>query len=240
MRAECLRLPGVEAKKRNSQRFSEVPDGGNGGTGTDFDNGQSGTALPPCLPSERLFPGACRVPSPIAKHENVGSGEAATGRAAGKLGMKADPLGIDLGNKAVGGPDESPAVVEALQVMDRSVAFQDPVLGVSGFGKLSVDVAGEDEDPSGDPGGDPEEEGEAVMGTGLPINGEPVPIESPGQSRIPFEALGGGHLFKGEAGLSQGRIGLPEALGAPKVRKPGVNSHAGTRRQDNPVDIVKQ
>ena len=130
---------------------------------------QAGGVPPLGLPPERLLMGTDRVPFPVAEHENVGAGEFSAVGPAGKIREMSDPLLVDLGDNAVGSPEEPPAVVCAWETVDRSVALEDPVFGVFRFGKLYTDIACEDEESLRESGGDATEEGEPFMGDCLSV-----------------------------------------------------------------------
>lgn len=67
--------------------FGEVADGGNGETGSDFDNGKlfAGEGIEPIGEAVGLFVGSMTEPTSVGEHEDVGAGDATAVGAGGEL-----------------------------------------------------------------------------------------------------------------------------------------------------------
>lgn len=112
------------------------------------------------------------------------------------------------------------------------------VVAKAGFLELAIHVAGEDECPMIHEQGKVAQDGEAFMRKSFPVALQSVAIEPPSKGRVAAKGAGAGDGLKIDAGLSQGRVGFPEAFGAPEIRKSRIDTHAGTSRYEKPIRAI--
>ena len=109
---------------------------------------------------------------------------------------------------------------------EGAMALVDFPIGESGLLKVPVYVRGVDEGGEAEFLDPFEKDGEAVVGPGFSVEAEPVSIEAPGQVGVGTEPAGVGHFLETDTETGEGRVGLPETLGAPEIGQAGVDPHA--------------
>jgi len=117
-------------------------------------------------------------------------------------------------------------------VVDGSVVFDDPVGIEARLHEGSVDVAREDEGPVPHPRRQTLQDVVSGVRRGRPVQVEPMAVEAPGQLGVRLEPPRVRHVREREAEVPVRRIRIPEALIAPEVGKPAVDSHSGTGVDD--------
>ena len=126
-------------------------------------------------------------------------------------------------------PNLLPALIHALEMQERTMAFGDRILGETGSLEMSVDVGGEDKDGEVVFANPFEQKRESTVGVGFAIKIEPVPIKAPSQSGGFPEPTRVGHLFELDPELGQGRVGFPKSRGASKIRQSRIDPHSRPR-----------
>lgn len=129
--------------------------------------------------------------------------------------------------KIVGRPDLFATAGRALQVMDGAMDFADLIGSETGFLELAIDVAGEGAEPVPHVFRQIAEQGEAGVRRGLPVEGEAMAVEAPGEARVGFEGGRVGDRFEGDSGPAECRIGRPEPVRPAKIGQPRIDAHAG-------------
>ncbi len=100
-----------------------------------------------------------------------------------------------------------------------------PLLGEAGFLELTVDIAGDHEVVEAealDPG---EQQAEAEVRYGGPIEIGAVAVKAPAEGRVPLEVGGIGGAYEIDAEPPVHRIGGPEPLIAAEIGESGINPH---------------
>ena len=95
------------------------------------------------------------------------------------------------------------AAVEALQVVDRSVAFADAIFSKTGFLELSVDVAGKYVGAMRQALTDPAQDLETFVRNRATVELQSMSVETPGQARLRCKGRWIGDLLKDDAGSSE-------------------------------------
>ena len=111
----------------------------------------------------------------------------------------------------------------------------DPCRGEPGRLELAVDVAGEDERALTQAGGKGKELRKATVRHGGAVEIQPVAVEPPRERRIGGERLRTGDRLEPQAAATERRIGAPEPLRAAKVGQSGIDAHAGSGGDEQPV-----
>ena len=117
---------GVQVLLENG--FGEVADGGDGKSGTDFDDREgSGTyVVDPISEAVFLVIRTMASPASVGEHEDIGSGDAAANWADGEFAIGDEVFKVNVKGEIFGLPDFL-AVFGALEVLERTVAFVDVI-----------------------------------------------------------------------------------------------------------------
>ena len=117
--------------------------------------------------------------------------------------------------------------------------FTDLVGSEAGFLKLTIDVAREGADAVRHVFRQVEEQGEAGVRRGVPVEGQAMAVEAPGEARVGGEGGRVGDRFEGDSGLAEGWIDGPETARPAKVGQTGVYAHAGAGGDQQAIALTK-
>lgn len=109
--------------------------------------------------------------------------------------------------------------------VNRSVTFNNALIGKTSLSEMTIYIAGEDEGARWHPVGPLSQQGKTVMRHDCAIERQPVSIKAPCEPRIGQECLRVGDVFKGETGPAQRRVRSPEPFLSPEVRQPRIDAH---------------
>src|SRR5690606_26737392 len=168
----------------------EIAGSRNCGTCANFNYQQALGILQPVLQSALLHYAAVWQPVVISKHQYVGPCQASTVRAMRRLVDQNAMFFVDHRCESIGGPDFRCTRVQALKMVDRTMAFSDKLAVKPGFLKLTIHVAGESHVAVRAVVTPLSENTEAGMWHGLTIQIEPVTVEPPGNVRELTESPG--------------------------------------------------
>ena len=115
-----------------------------------------------------------------------------------------------------------------------------PVFGEARLLKLPINIAGEYPVPQGNALTPFAQNFKARVGNGFAIQVEPMAVEPPRHGRVPLECAWIGDIREIELRPGQGRVCIPEASIAAKVRKSGVDAHPGTRSDNQGIGLTDQ
>jgi len=179
-------------------------------------------------------------PTPVAEHQHIRACQATAVRAGGwRVAQSALEL-IHIRLKAIGKPDVFAAKLEALQVVEGTVAFVDVCLVKARLLKLAIHIAGEDAEPIKHLGAPALQEFVAEMRHRLAVQRQAVAIEPPRTLGRRAKCRGRRDVVEVDLRVPQSRIGSPESVLAAKVRQPGVDAHARTGGNDQRVGLLDQ
>ena len=214
-------LPGVDPDHGNSltrpDSFAHVTNGRDSRTGPHlYDHeGLLMVLSKESLEAHLLASGPVGKPGEVAKHQDIRSGRPAAMPALGDMlcahGGKIDRdcLVIDPNGIAAGR--------ETLQMVDRTVNFEDLILAVAGLLELAVDVRGDDETVLVEFRGPILQQLEAAMRFRLPIKVGAMTVEAPAESRVSFKIGWIGRPDEIDAEAFIHRVGVPEPLISTKI-----------------------
>mmetsp|Transcript_22395 Transcript_22395/g.88656 ORF Transcript_22395/g.88656 Transcript_22395/m.88656 type:complete len:344 (+) Transcript_22395:1797-2828(+) len=208
-------------------QLAEMAHRGHGGAGADLHHDRPLCACQPGGQPRRLGLVALARPAPVAEHQQVGPGQAAAAGAGRQRAAPAAGVFIDLGLQGLGRPRRLAAAFQALQPVQRAVAFMQRQVLEPGALELPVDIAGEHRAAVQLPVRPLPQQRKAGMRHGAPVQRQPVAVEAPGEFGVALEGERRGHLGKVQPRPPQGRVGAPEALAAAEVRQAGVHTQAG-------------
>ena len=125
------------------------------------------------------------VPAPVAEHEDVRPARAPQRGQTGKGGDRPHSLRVDLDCERLARKNADAAFAGALHSIEGAVNLDDPLRVEAGALELAVDVGREDESSRAASGpAQRREDREPRVGSGLPVETHPVPVEAPGQRRV--------------------------------------------------------
>jgi hypothetical protein len=117
------------------------------------------------------------------------------------------------------------------------MAFVHTVFREPGLLELSIDVAREHERAMTHAVCPPAQYREALVRYGVTVKLQAVSIEAPSQFRMLREHRGVCHIFERKTTVSKRWVSAPEAISTAKVRKAGVDTHAGTSSDEKSVGV---
>lgn len=167
---------------------------------------------------------------PVIEHQDIWAGNTAARNASGKGRFQLAGTFIDRRLKGIGRPDPRLAGEKTLQVVDRTMAFVYPLRRKSGLLKLTVHVAGKDKGPMYQALCITTKYSKALVVFRGALILQAVTVEAPGLPGIEHKGRGIGDLAEVDPRTPQGRVSRPESIMAPEIGKAGVDSHAGTGR----------
>ena len=124
-------------------------------------------------------------------------------------------------------------------MVDGAVKLQDLPLGKSRFLKLAVHVGGRHEGIEMVAPYPVEQQSEPGVRDGGAVQVGAMPVKPPTKSGVLLEMLRVGGVHETDAEPLVQRIGSPETTVAAKVRKPGIDPHAGARRHHQRLGLAK-
>lgn len=101
--------------------------------------------------------------------------------------------------------------------------------------KLAIHIRGKHETAMFQACGDLLQDSEAGVRNGVPVQGQPVAVEAPGELWGAQEGIRAGDVLEGDAGPAKGRVGAPQAAIAAKVGQAGIYPHAGAGGDEQAV-----
>ena len=125
-------------------------------------------------------------------------------------------------------------------MMYRAMHLANALRIKAGLLKLPVNVAGEDEASGRHACQQSAQHTKTGVRRSVTVQGQPVPIETPRQTRIPIKIVRAGNFFKAHARPSQRRIFSPEPLRPAKIGHSGIHTHTGTRRNQQTISLSDQ
>ncbi len=219
-----FRLPEVDSNELCVLLFGDAfrkrPYGRHRGPGSQFDHHELLTdRTQPGVQPMLLLSISPRVPPIISEHQDIRSGKSPAHRALRQLAFAPQRGLIDFRHERISRENAHPAPLHALRVMNAPMDFRDLILGKPGALKMPVHVRGEDEGAAFHSGAPLAKNLKAgVRGCGA-VKIEPVPIKSPGQSRVLDEPPRSRQFRKLQAEAPIGRVSPPEAFRSAEIRQ---------------------
>ena len=210
---------------------------GRAGAELDDDKLRTGRFAEPGRKPPFLVGGSSGDPMPIAEHQDIRPRNRAAAWTLRQPRDRTEALLIDLDVEIVRSPDLAAAGLGALEMADRSVAFDHPFAIEPGELEVAIDIRGENETAIFEPIRPPAENFETRVRRGRPVEPESMPIESPGELGIAGEPARVGHVDEGHTEPFERRVCLPESLVASKIRQPRVDAHPGAGGDQQGVRI---
>jgi hypothetical protein len=186
-----------------------------------------------------LLVGPVFYPVRVVEHQNVRSGYGAPGWAFWYWRNEPKIALVNHKNHVICGPGTLRAFVDALQPVNRSVAFCDAVLIESSFLEMSIYVAREYEPTTRHLSRPTAQDVETTVRLSAAIQVQPMSVEGPRKRRVAPKTLRRRDFLEADSGSSQCWVRTPEAIRTSKIWQSGVNTHTGTRSDEQAVSITQ-
>ena len=177
-------------------------------------------------------------PRMVPKHQDVGTCETAAMSAAWNVSDHSAGTLVDDRIESGRRPDLPAAWFRALQIMNRSMAFQDVAFCKTRLLELAVDVARINECPVPHARCPTPKHRKSGVRVDFAIALQAMAIEAPGELGVRAECVWVCDGLKAALERSQCWIGAPQTFVATKIRKTGVNAHACACGNEKRVGIA--